>query len=699
MELKKWIYGAAALAVLAGCSDREIAPENVDNGFTDETSGLNSYLAVEIKLPQESGTRGESDESNDFFADGTKEEYDVKNAMIVVFKGGEDEKAATFYRAYDLVKPFFTNLPTTDQITSSYIAAIPVQKLSTADNEHYYGLVILNRNETSTKVASGTEGFEDNVFIAGKELKKGTTLSTILNYISTLNDANETEFYNNNGFFMTNAPLSNKKGSKDSNTGDIRYLADLGTRTYETMAEAKENINSCVYVERALAKLTSSVKDGAYKEMKFVDKDGNALSGITIEGTVSYALTNTNKKSYIVRNVEFDEGDTSDSHFSWNLISSKFIGDGVINNEGYRMIGSKNMPDLNSPFHGTEVNWYRTYWCKDPNYNKNMYNDAVPEDASESDKLLVENPNSDEMNIITKDEEFRSITKGNNTLNPIYCRENTFDVKHQTNGNSTMAIFRIAFKVIKDGKIADHLYIRDGDKKTIYIDEKAACSPEYSRIYNDADVQEALKQALKECPTITEGTDMVKNAEQYLDVKIVMNKTSKLLEIESISLAETTGITQKAKDIFNAYLGRADGKNESGEEVGTRHSNLLAKVNNIGDITKYEDAVSYFTIPVKHFGDFYCPWDEVIGTTTKDVYNGGAEFGANDAHAQNYLGRYGMVRNNWYDLQISKIQALGYPSIPTIDVTLSDDNKEENRYLGVEIHVLSWAKRAQNVEF
>ena len=68
-------------------------------------------------------------------------------------------------------------------------------------------------------------------------------------------------------------------------------------------------------------------------------------------------------------------------------------------------------------------------------------------------------------------------------------------------------------------------------------------------------------------------------------------------------------------------------------------------------------------------------------------------------HAEQYLGRYGVVRNNWYELNINKITALGSPIVPDVNIDMSDDNNEDKKYFAVEIHILSWAKRVQNFQF
>ncbi len=59
-----------------------------------------------------------------------------------------------------------------------------------------------------------------------------------------------------------------------------------------------------------------------------------------------------------------------------------------------------------------------------------------------------------------------------------------------------------------------------------------------------------------------------------------------------------------------------------------------------------------------------------------------------------------MVRNNWYDVNITAFNKLGSPVDPTGNVSnpsTPDDNVEA--YISVKIAVLSWAKRLQNWSF
>ena len=60
-----------------------------------------------------------------------------------------------------------------------------------------------------------------------------------------------------------------------------------------------------------------------------------------------------------------------------------------------------------------------------------------------------------------------------------------------------------------------------------------------------------------------------------------------------------------------------------------------------------------------------------------------------------YLGRYGVLRNNWYEINVQSIKSLGDPNVT--EVTPEPVDKKES-YISVDINVLSWAKRSQNVD-
>lgn len=120
----------------------------------------------------------------------------------------------------------------------------------------------------------------------------------------------------------------------------------------------------------------------------------------------------------------------------------------------------------------------------------------------------------------------------------------------------------------------------------------------------------------------------------------------------------------------------------TGELTENQANALLTEAGN--SIKFYKGGVTYYYATViKHFGDEApVASDEVINEAT-------------DYEEKKHLGRYGVVRNTWYELQINTVSGPGEPEIPEIPVTPPD--KQES-YINCEINVLSWAKRSQVVD-
>ena len=97
-------------------------------------------------------------------------------------------------------------------------------------------------------------------------------------------------------------------------------------------------------------------------------------------------------------------------------------------------------------------------------------------------------------------------------------------------------------------------------------------------------------------------------------------------------------------------------------------------------INTYLRGVTYYIARVKHFGSL-TPW------------NSGESYGDNN---DKYLGRYGMLRNNWYELTVGNVYGPGYPGVPPVDPNQPDDENE--KYLSVSVKILSWAKRSDTVD-
>ena len=60
-----------------------------------------------------------------------------------------------------------------------------------------------------------------------------------------------------------------------------------------------------------------------------------------------------------------------------------------------------------------------------------------------------------------------------------------------------------------------------------------------------------------------------------------------------------------------------------------------------------------------------------------------------------HLGRYGVLRNNWYELSVTSVSGPGDAEVPSIEDEW-DDPKEA--FVKIQVNILSWAKRQQNVD-
>ncbi|MCH5226257.1 MAG: Mfa1 fimbrilin C-terminal domain-containing protein [Muribaculaceae bacterium] len=112
----------------------------------------------------------------------------------------------------------------------------------------------------------------------------------------------------------------------------------------------------------------------------------------------------------------------------------------------------------------------------------------------------------------------------------------------------------------------------------------------------------------------------------------------------------------------------------------------------------YFEGKVYYTAIIRHFEDDdlgikgnLSPWELKYENYTKIPES-------ETVKGDNYLlGRYGVVRNNWYIININKVTGPGEPVVPTPDPNTPDD-KPAKFYLDADINILSWAKRSHGYD-
>lgn len=291
----------------------------------------------------------------------------------------------------------------------------------------------------------------------------------------------------------------------------------------------------------------------------------------------------------------------------------------------------------------------RVYWGKDPNYdNVNLKkNDATGDGLRDK-----------EFNFITATSEINKDFTTTTTTNPVYCLENTFNLANMFQGQTTRVIFKATYTPKDDagnnladasaGAGAGGTFYTIGNMKTIQNTDKLKAA-----------VDAAAKSALSDC-TVDYTRFTTEEGSHVITLADIKDATGKPL------VAETEYNGKKGKDIvkdINDKLGLKAGRPE--EMVG---------------INTYLNGVTYYIARVKHFGAL-TPW------------NSGESYGTDNA---TYLGRYGMLRNNWYELEVGNVYGPGYPGVPPVDPNQPDDENE--KYLSVSVKILSWAKRTDIVD-
>lgn len=276
----------------------------------------------------------------------------------------------------------------------------------------------------------------------------------------------------------------------------------------------------------------------------------------------------------------------------------------------------------------------RVYWGKDPNYNLDNLNTG-----KEADRELEFN--------------FIKATSGINKTfaESAYCLENTFNLANMYQGQTTRVIFKATYTPKDDAGIP--LAEQDGTFYTI---------GNMTTILKEADLKKAVDAAatsvLSGCTV--DYTNLKQEGSHVITLTDIKDSTGKPLVADKDYSGKTGDQIVAA---INDRLGLKAGRPE--EMVG---------------INTYLNGVTYYIARVKHFGSL-TPW------------NSGESYGTDNLK---YLGRYGMLRNNWYELTVGNVYGPGYPGVPPVDPNQPDDENE--KYLSVSVKILSWAKRSDTVD-
>lgn len=407
-------------------------------------------------------------------------------------------------------------------------------------------------------------------------------------------NVDETKFKDNTkGFYMANAPVYIAGGEPTT-------LVNID-KVYATKQKAETNAATTIHVERGLAKVT--VADLPTDK----SPSGTKYTGDKVDIT-AWKLDVTNKSTFPI-------------HKTAGL-SEKFT---TIwgNVHGTAPVTARFVDASNTAFS-------RVYWGVDPNYSTDLCDETACKGA-----FNILDPNAEINGTATE---------------PQYCLENTFDIKHMMQGQTTRVVFKATYT--PNGFTKGKTFYKIGNS---------------TDLWKEVDLVTQIKAKAAEVLGVA-------TSEITVELEAASNNLNeagtRLLTVDNVKIKNSSAaVSQDNIDKINAKLGL--------KEAGT---------DPIVGIATYKGGESYYIARIKHFGDADTPWNE-----------GEATYGDNDdTHNTKYLGRYGVLRNNWYELTIGSVSGPGTPDVPTIKPAEPDD--ESYKCISVSVKILSWAKRSDTVD-
>ena len=284
-------------------------------------------------------------------------------------------------------------------------------------------------------------------------------------------------------------------------------------------------------------------------------------------------------------------------------------------------------------FDGANSKFQRVYWGTDPNYSDVQYLDL--DNCKTAFKMI----GNDDVKGLA------------GIANPQYCLENTFNLANMKQGQTTRVVF-----------------------KAVYTPKTFNTGDTFYKVANNTAVwhEDALKQQILTLALqAMKITDPTEQAMYKVDLAKGSNISGKagqhLIQEANITYLGTTPTDSKVTPAIVNTVNEKLGLKKEGGKITT-------------GISTYLNGEAYYIARIKHFNEL-TPW------TAGEAY---------DSNNDKYLGRYGVLRNNWYELSVKSISNLGYPEVPEVKPNVPDD--ENDKYINVEVKILDWAKRSQQIE-
>lgn len=306
----------------------------------------------------------------------------------------------------------------------------------------------------------------------------------------------------------------------------------------------------------------------------------------------------------------------------------------------------------------------RSHWAVDPNYAAGQA--TITDMPNDFNEFSFSDPSSAEV-------------KG-----ALYCFENT-TVETMQQRNATTSAVIVAQFYPKDFKEADKAGSWIKWKDAAYSEENDYATFVEKVVEDvDGDNQVITKYYKLDTNGTTTGNDGKKYSPLSKDDFICTYTTEGKEEITFGKKNTTIGyedaeLQVALKDSEIKLYTITDDQASEDTSAPAKINEAIKKALTDNPPTVYYNGYCYYVVPIRHFAK-----SEVAD------YTGGE-------YQPNHLGRYGIVRNNYYQITINDITQPGEPiTDPTVDPSIDKDD-ETNYWINVSIKVLSWKVRTQDV--
>ncbi|WP_459189035.1 Mfa1 family fimbria major subunit [Parabacteroides sp. APC149_11_2_Y6] len=304
------------------------------------------------------------------------------------------------------------------------------------------------------------------------------------------------------------------------------------------------------------------------------------------------------------------------------------------------------------------------YWAEDPNYkegegNTSQFNSPVLETAT-----------------------WNNFTVGtaipSSGVYSEYCLENTCNYNIMYKANVTRIIIKAKYYPNATNQSGGNntFDMTDG---TWWSFTSVAAHYSQKNLFKQI-AQWVTDQKIADFPQDLEGDNNIDAAEDGNGIVISSQSNGISATLTSTNGSWSITLEKSRTNHYNLYALSYTPKNGAKVTMGDALKTTFQ--NQKGEIQKYDQGICYYEAFIRHFTN-----DEGGYDTTWSI--------GNDGYGVQQLGRYGVVRNNWYKLTLNSVKQPGEPTIP--------DDKEvpvdtETAYIDCDVSIVAWALREHGID-